>query len=63
MCLGYKFAQLTRIVFKVAQLTRLVLRKVKIEVKVQSEGTATNDIQLLRTAVKVVYLMTQWQDI
>lgn len=53
MCLGYKYAQ----------LTRLVLRKVRIKVKVQSEGTATNDTQLLRTAVKVVYLMMQWHDI
>lgn len=39
------------------------MRKVRIKVKVQSEGTATNDTQLLRTAVKVVYLMMQWHDI
>lgn len=54
MCLGYKYAQLTRLVFNKA---------VRAEVKEQSEGTATYDTQLLRTVVKVAYLMMQWHDI
>lgn len=36
---------------------------VRVEVKVRSEGTATNDTQLLRRALKVGYMMRQWLDI